>query len=92
MQYFLSNVLRFNHPDFLRALRIDLGPVLGDLGLWSLKCKQDEAKAAKDNELKKKLQVMIDIVEKYLESGQDLLEQEKKYNFINKYSPKKCPD
>lgn len=35
---------------------------------------------------------MIDIVEKYLESGQDLLEQEKKYNFINKYSPKKCPD
>jgi len=39
----------------MRALRIDLGPVLGDLGLWVLKCKQDEAKAAKDNELKKKL-------------------------------------
>ena len=57
----------------MRALRIDLGPVLGDLGLWALKCKQDEAKAAKDNELKKKLQVLIDLVEKYLEGGEDLL-------------------
>lgn len=39
-----------------------------------LKCKQDEAKVAKDNELKKKLGVMIDIVEKYNESGTDVLE------------------
>lgn len=84
--------MRFDHKDFLKALRMDLGPVLGDLGLWVLKCKQDEAKAAKDNELKKKLQVMIDIVEKYLESGLDVLSQEKKYHFVNKYSPKKCPD
>jgi len=76
----------------MRAIRLDLGPVLGDLGLWVLRCKLDEAKAAKDNELKKKLQVMIDLVEKYMESGTSVLEQEKKYNFINKYGPKKCPD
>jgi len=55
MQYLLSNVLRFNHSDFMKAIRQDLGPVLGDLGLWALRCKLDEAKAAKDNELKKKL-------------------------------------
>lgn len=34
---------------------------------------------------------MIDLVEKYMESGTDVLGLEKKYNFINKYSPKKCP-
>jgi len=39
----------------MKAIRLDLGPVLGDLGLWILKCKQDEAKAAKDNEQKKQL-------------------------------------
>lgn len=55
MQYFLTSVLRMDHKDFLKALRIDLGPVLGDLGLWILKCRQDEAKVAKDTELKKKL-------------------------------------
>ena len=70
---------------------MDLGPVLGDLGLWVLKCKQDEAKVAKDNDLKKKLGTCIDIVGKYQESGLDVLSQEKKYHFVNKYSPKKCP-
>ena len=39
----------------MRALRLDLGPVLGDLGLWVLRCKLDEAKAAKNNDAKKKL-------------------------------------
>lgn len=32
------------------------------------------------------------MVEKFLENGLDVLKQEKKYNFINKYGPKKCPD
>ena len=37
-QYMLNSVLRFSHKDFLKALRVDLGPVLGDTGMWSLKC------------------------------------------------------
>ena len=71
---------------------MDLGPLLGEVGLWVLKCKLDYAKELKDVESKKKLMVMTDIVEKYCETGLDVLGNEKKYNFINKYGPKKCPD
>ena len=34
---------------------------------------------------------MHDLIEKYLESGFGILGQEKKYNFLNKFGPKKCP-
>lgn len=34
----------------------------------------------------------MEIVEKYLENGLDVLGEEKKYNFINKFGPKKCPE
>ena len=92
IQYFINTVLRFSHKDFIKAVKTDLGPILGDLGLWSLKCQQDQAKEKKDNELKKKIQICMDIVEKYLENGLDTLGDEKKYNFMNKFGPKKCPD
>ena len=94
VNYFHEKVIRFNHKDFLRAMNIDLGPVLGDMGMWVLKCKQDVAKEKKDTDMKKKLQVCIEIVEKYLETGlneEDGLGNEKKYMFINKFGPKKCP-
>lgn len=73
-------------------MKVDLGVVLGDMGLWALKCKQDQAKENKNMELKKKLQVIIDLVEKYMETGFDVLNNEKKYNFINKFGPKKEPE
>jgi hypothetical protein len=41
--------------------------------------------------MKKRIQVCIDIIEKYLENGLDTLGDEKKYNFMNKFGPKKCP-
>jgi hypothetical protein len=41
--------------------------------------------------LKKKTQVAIELIEKYLENGLEVLGDEKKYHFINKFSPKKCP-
>ena len=50
------------------------------------------AKEKKDNDLKKRLAVCIEIVEKYLENGTDTLGDEKKYNFMNKFGPKKCPE
>jgi len=34
---------------------------------------------------------MIDLVEKYMEAP-EVLDLEKKYNFLNKYGPKKFPD
>jgi hypothetical protein len=43
IQYMINQALRFNHKDFKKALILDLGPVLGDLGLWSLKCLKDVA-------------------------------------------------
>ena len=46
--------------------------------------------------MKKKTKVAIELIEKYLETtmGQDdqVLLEEKKYHFINKFSPKKCPN
>ena len=34
----------------------------------------------------------LDIVKNYLEKGLDYLGKENKYNFFNKFGPKKCPD
>lgn len=92
INFMVNQALRFSHKDFVKSLILDLGPVLGDLGLWSLKCLQDVAKDKKDNDLKKKIQVCCDIVEKYLESGLEAFKDEKKYNFLNKFGPKKFPD
>ena len=55
LQYLFDQVIRFSHEDFLTALRVDLGPVLGDLGLWSIKTLQDQAKERGDTDMKKKL-------------------------------------
>ena len=88
----IDSVLRFDHRDFLKALKIDLGPILGDVGLWALQCQLDTAKERKENDLKKKISVCIDLIEKYMENGFGALGEEKKYNFINKFGPKKFPD
>ena len=83
--------MRFNHKDFMRALRVDLGPILGDTGLWALgnyKLRQ----AQKGNQEKKKLaQNAIDLITKFLETGYDMLGQERKYNMLNRFGPKKAP-
>ena len=42
--------------------------------------------------MNKRLRVCGEIVEKYLENGLDTLGDEKKYNFLNKFGPKKCPE
>ena len=88
----INSVLRFDHKDFLKAIKIDLGPILGNTGLWALRQLSNHAKEVKDTELKKKAAVSIEIIEKYLDNGLEVLKEEKKYNFINKFGPKKCPD
>lgn len=84
--------MRFDHPDFVKAIKLDLGPVLGDLGAWAAKCHLERAKESGDSDLKKKWQVVLDIIDKNIESGLDVLGEEKKYNFMNKFGPKKCPN
>jgi hypothetical protein len=42
--------------------------------------------------LKKRAAVATELIEKYLDSGLTVLKEEKKYNFINKFGPKKFPD
>jgi len=83
--------MRFDHKDFIRALRIDCGPLLGDTGLWALKNYQIH-QAQKGNDEKKKIaRCAIDLVTKYLETGYDVLGVETKYNALNRFGPKKQP-
>ena len=35
-KYFIKSVLHFNHADFMKAMKLDIGPLLGDVGLWVL--------------------------------------------------------
>lgn len=37
----------------MKAMKIDLGIVLGSLGMWAVKCHLDKAKESGDNDLKK---------------------------------------
>jgi len=34
----------------------------------------------------------MELIEKLIENGYDVIGEEKKYNFINKFGPKKFPD
>ena len=34
IKYLVESVIKFNHTDFLKALKLDLGPILGDVGLF----------------------------------------------------------
>ena len=92
LNYFLHTVLRYDHKDFIKAMKIDVGVILGYTGLWALRCLSNHAKEVKDTELKKKVAVATEIIEKYMESSLDVLGEEKKYLFINKFGPKKCPE
>lgn len=84
--------MRMDYMDFARAIKTDLGPILGDTGLWALKNYQDTVNAKGDAEKKKLVRNAIDLITKYLESGLDVLGNEKKYNMLNRFGPKKCPD
>ena len=35
-RYFVKQVLNFDHADFLKAMKQDIQPLLGELGLWAL--------------------------------------------------------
>ena len=82
-------MLHFNHQDFLTALRVDLGPLLGETGLWALKNYQVRQIEKGNDEGKRKARVAMDLITNYLENGFDSLGKESKYNLQNRFSPKK---
>jgi hypothetical protein len=76
----------------MKAIKQDIPTLLGEIGIWALNnyCTVQLQKGK--TEKRKMGQVAIEIIKSYLESGLDYIGQEKKYLFMNKYSPKKCPD
>ena len=92
VKYLLTQVLHFSHTDFMTAVRVDLGPLLGDTGLWALKTYQDRQAEKGNDDKKKRARTAIDLITKYLESGFDVLGNEKKYHSSNRFSPKKLPE
>lgn len=35
-KYFTKQAIRFSHSEFMKAIKLDLGPLLGEVGLWVL--------------------------------------------------------
>jgi hypothetical protein len=91
-KYFLKSVMHFSHDDFMTALKIDLGPILGECGLWVLKNYEMRMADKGRDEKKKKARNAIELINEYLEHGFDNLGKLAKYNMKNKYSPKKLPE
>ncbi|TNV72802.1 hypothetical protein FGO68_gene17252 [Halteria grandinella] len=90
-RYFVKHALHFDHTDFMKALKQDVNPILGELGAWVLTNMVNRQREKGKTEKKKQAQVALDLVKNFLENGFDHLSLEKKYHFINKFSPKKLP-
>ena len=75
----------------MHAIKADLGPLLGDTGLWCFK-QYKATQLEKGNEEKnKKARVWQEIIEDYLAKGMDNLGNERKFNLKNRFCPKKLP-
>jgi TPR repeat protein len=92
MKYFLRKVMHYSHDDFMTAFKVDLGPLLGESGLWALRNYELRMKEAGKEDKKKKARNAIDLITEYLENGWDNLGKLTKYNLKNRYGPKKLPD
>lgn len=88
----MKKVMHFSHDDFITSLRVDLGPLLGECGLWALRNYEARMADAGKDEKKKKARNAIDLISEYLENGLDNLGKLVKYNLKNRYSPKKLPE
>ena len=91
VKYFLRTVLHFSHEDFLTSLQVDLGPILGETGLWVLRNYEQRMGDRGLAEKKKRARVAIELISDFLEHGLDNLGKAAKYGLKNKYSPKKMP-
>ena len=62
VKYLIKSVLRFNYTDFLKALVEDLGPLLGDTGLWAIKNYMQRQTLKGNDEKKKMARVASDLI------------------------------
>lgn len=92
MKYFLKSVMHFSHDDFMTALKVDLGPLLGDTGLWCLKNYETRMSEKGCADKKKLARNAIELITDYLDNGFDNIGKLAKYNMKNRFGPKKLPD
>lgn len=72
-KYFVKKVLRFDHSDFMKAIKQDISPLLGELGIWALTNYNNRQLDKGKTEKRKMGQVAIDIIKSYLENGFDYI-------------------
>lgn len=54
--------MHFSHDDFQTAFKVDLGPLLGEAGLWALKNYEERMSIKGNNDKKKKARCAIDLI------------------------------
>lgn len=91
VDYFVKHVMFFDHEDFLTAMKVDLGPILGETGLWALKNYEQRMELKGKVEKKNLIRNAHDLIAEYMENGYDKLGKLSTYNMKNKYCPKKMP-
>ena len=62
IKYLVEKVLKFNHTDFMKTLKLDLGPILGDVGLFIIESYKNQAKHNQNAELEDKYAVAKDLI------------------------------
>jgi hypothetical protein len=62
LRYLVKQVLRFDHIDFLKSLRVDISPILSEVGLLVLKNYELRQKDKGKQEKRKMTQVAIQLV------------------------------
>lgn len=90
--YMVDTVLRYNHEDFLIAVRDDIPPLISEVGIWLFEVAITRERELENKDRMKQYKTCLDIVKKILDKGIDYFKKEGKYHLMNKYSPKKCPD
>ena len=91
VNYMLKHVMYFDHQDFLTAFKVDLGPILGETGLWALKNYEQRLIVKGKDEKKKLVRCAYDLIQEYMENGFDKLGKLATFQMKNKYCPKKMP-
>jgi len=90
--YMADTVLRFNHADFLTAVKDDIPPLVSEVGIWLFEVAVAREKELGNKDKMKQYKTCLDIINKIMEKGIEYFHKEGKYHLMNKYSPKKCPD
>lgn len=91
-KYMIRKVMHFSHDDFMTAFQVDIGPILGEIGIWALKNYEERMNNKGKADKKKKARNAIELIEEFLANGWDNLGKLSKYNIKNRFGPKKLPD